>query len=107
MKIMHNPQIDIRVKFEEYLGNSRELVNLSYGSNNMDERRFYVGISYLPTHCDTENDSNIAVYSPNRYDVITYDAEANIFECNYKHLDYATALHFMQECILRATTRTD
>lgn len=104
MKVMHNPPLNVRLKFEEYLEkDGKELVNFAYGSNDMDERRFYVGIAYMPTNCDTKRDVN--VYSPNRYDVITYDIEENIFGCNFQHCDYATALHFMGEHIRMATSQ--
>ena len=101
MKVMHNPPLDVRLKVEEYLENSRELVNFAYGSNDPEERRFYVGITYLPV-----NDNTAEVYSPNRYDVVTYDAEKDIFECDFQHLDYVAALHFMEENIKIATLQT-
>lgn len=104
MKIMHKPQIDVRIKFEEYLENTgKELVYLAYGTENIDEKRFYVGIAYLPTHCDTESDSDIKVYSPNRYDVVTYDIEKDTFACDYQHLNYSNALFYMSKSIRNTT----
>lgn len=104
MKIMHKPQIDVRIKFEEYLeNNGKELVYLAYGTENMDEKQFYVGIAYLPTHCDTESDSDIKVYSPNRYDVVTYDAKEDIFKCDYQHHNYSDALIQMGQLIRKIT----
>ena len=98
MKVMHNPPLDVRLKVEEYLKNSRELVNFAYGSNDPEERRFYVGITYLPV-----NDNTAEVYSLNRYDVVTYDAEKDIFVCDYRHLNYENALFYMSKSIRKNT----
>lgn len=103
MKVMHNPPLNVRLKFEEYLEkDGKELVNFAYGTSNMDERRFYVGIAYMPTHSDT--DGNVDnIYSPNRYDVITYGIEKDIFACDYQHLNYENALFYMSKSITKTT----
>lgn len=98
MKVMHNPSIEARIKVEEHLKNSKELVSFAYGSNNPEERRFYVGITYLPV-----NNNTAEVYSLNRYDVVTYDAEKDIFVCDYQHLDYENALFYMSKSIRKTT----
>ena len=103
MKVMHNPPLEVRLKFEDYLEKKgKELVNFAYGSNDMDERRFYVGIAYMPTRSDTDCDGD-NIYSPNRYDVITYDVEKDTFVCDYQHLNYENALFYMSRSITKTT----
>ena len=99
MKIMHKPQIDVRVKVEERLEkDGKQLVEFAYGTANKDEKRFYVGIAYTPRNSN-EGDG----YPPNRYDVVVYDNEADGFEYCSNYLNYENALIQMGQLIRKAT----
>lgn len=99
MKVMHNPEITARIKVGEYLEKEgKELVNFAYGTTNKNEKRFYVGIAYMPRN---ENDSN--GYPPNRYDVVTYDSETDAFEHSSNYLNYENALIRMGHLIRKFT----
>lgn len=99
MKIMHKPQIDVRIKVEEHLAkDGKELVNFAYGTANKDERRFYVGIAYMPRNSN-EGDG----YPFNRYDVIVYDNDVDGLEYHSSYLNYENALIHMGQLIRKAT----
>lgn len=99
MKIMHKPQINVRVKVEERLEkDGKQLVEFAYGTANKDEKRFYVGIAYTPRNSN-EGDG----YPPNRYDVVIYDNDVDGFEYDSSYLNYENALIHMGQLIRKAT----
>lgn len=96
---MHNPPIDARVKIEKHLENDgKELVSLAYGTADKGERRFFVGIAYMP-----RNNNEVNGYPPNRYDVVIYDNEVDGFEYCSRYLNYENALISMGQLIRKAT----
>ena len=99
MKVMHNPPLDVRVKVEKHLEkDGKWLVNFAYGSDDKNERRFYVGIAYTP-----RNSNEGSGYPSNRYDVVTYDNEEDELEYYSSYLYYENALIHMGQNIRKAT----
>lgn len=103
MKVMHNPPLDVRVKFEEYLAkDGKELVNFAYGSADKDERQVFIGIAYMPRN-NNEGDG----YPPNRYDVVIYNAEIDMFEYCLRYLNYENALTHAGQLIRKVTYKNN
>ena len=99
MKVMHNPPLEVRIKIEKHLEkDGKELVEFAYGSENKDERRFYVGIAYTPRNSNEGNG-----YPCNRYDVVVYDNETDDFKYWSSYLYYENALIHMGQFIRKAT----
>ena len=99
MKVMHNPPLEVRIKVEKHLEkDGKWLVNFAYGSDDKNERRFYVGIAYTP-----RNSNEGSGYPSNRYDVVTYDNETDGFEYCSSYLNYENALIQMGQLIRKST----
>lgn len=87
MKIMHKPEIAARIKVEEYLEKEgKELVAFAYGTQNMEGRRFYVGIAYK------RSQGKDAPTDRNRYDIVVYDIKMDKFGYSSTNMDYEHAL---------------
>lgn len=98
MKVMHKPEITARIKVEEYLEKEgKELVDFAYGTSNMDERRFYIGIAYK------RGQGKDAPTDRNRYEIVVYDIKTGLFEFPTTCLYYETALIEMGQRIRRKT----